>query len=191
MSLFKLIAAGIDVSPLLAQIDAHPGLWNARAERRVHPESPHRETDDLWLRYRHPRELTGPASYAEPHNSVWYPASITLAAAWPIIDRLRDRVGADALGGVLMTRIPPGARVHWHDDRGTWHAEHYTMKIWLPLRANAQCVNSCLDPATDHQEDVIMQSGEAWTFSNLLPHRVLNLGDTERIALIMCFRCEP
>lgn len=202
MQLFRRVAGDIDVAPLLAQVDAHPELWNSHAERRAHPASPHRETDDLWLRYRVKRELHRPEDYRGEHVSVWYhPAIDLLSHAMLITEALAERIGASHIGGVLMTRIPPGCGVYPHDDRGTWHAEHYTTKIWLPLRANPRCINECWDSpepfgfaALDkgqgpRHEQVVMRAGEPWTFSNLMRHGVRNCGETERIVLIMCFRC--
>lgn len=203
--LFRRIADGIDPAPLLAQIDAHPELWNRYPERRAHPLSPHHETDDIWLRYRDRGALTGPQAYAEPHTSVWYHPEIELLSeAQRITDDLAGRLYANRIGGVLMTRIPPGKCVYPHDDRGAWHAEFYTTKLWLALRANPDCFNDCWDhpqpPAPDappaanqasRRERVVMRPGEAWTFSNLMQHSVMNAGDTERIVLIMCFRCGP
>jgi len=89
------------------------------------------------------------------------------------------------LGGILITRMPPGSTIYEHDDLGTWHSEYHNAKIWMPLRANDQCLNHCED------ETVVMAPGDAWTFSNLLRHSVENRGDTERICLICCFRSEP
>jgi hypothetical protein len=83
-----------------------------------------------------------------------------------------------------MTRIPPGKQVYPHHDRGTWHAEYYTTKVYIPLRANAQCVNFCGD------DWEVMAPGTVWQFNNLVDHSVVNGGQTERITLICCYRVE-
>lgn len=185
MSEFALLTEGIDTSAALTQLDGQPELWDAHRSRVKDPASPHRETSDIWVRYRAPRELTDPLSFREPHFSVWYPAWRALPALRPIVFQLAALVEAVHLGGVLITRMPPGSTVYDHDDKGTWHSTFHNAKVWLPLRANDLCYNRCED------ESVVMLPGEAWTFDNLRRHRVENRGDTERICLICCFRSEP
>ena len=181
MTHFTLIARDIPVQPLLGQIDAHPELWGSRGARQ-RGDSPHREATDIWLRYMDP-ELIGRHDISKPHESVWYPEAHILTGVFPIVQRLRLAVGAPVeLGGVLMTRIPAGREVYWHHDRGPWHAEWYDLKAWLPLRANEGCVNHVEDEA------MIWRVGEAWHHSNMLPHKVENRGDAERICLIVCMR---
>ena len=88
------------------------------------------------------------------------------------------------LGGILLTKIPPGCQVKPHHDRGRWHAEFYNRKIYIPLKTNDRCVNHCED------ESVVMGGGQAWWFDNLVTHSVVNDGDDERITAIICLRTE-
>src|SRR3546814_9992907 len=41
--------AEIDPRPLLAALAVHPELWNENTLRTTHPQSPHTETDDIWV----------------------------------------------------------------------------------------------------------------------------------------------
>lgn len=100
----------------------------------------------------------------------------------PIIEALGGPGALHPMGGILITRIPAGKEVYWHHDRGSWHSEYYDTKVWLPLRANDQCINHVQDEA------MVWRVGEAWSHDNLLDHRVENRGETERICLILCFR---
>lgn len=182
MSHFTKIAEGIDVAPLLAQIDAHPELWDQRPERRI-GNSPHRETSDIWCRYAAKEAMQSPYFSQRPHRSVWWPPFRDL---WEVADVTTDLMQTLAiplgLGGILITRIPPGKQVYEHDDRGSWHAEHYSTKVWTVLRGNNQCVNTVEDEA------MVWKPGEAWSHDNLLRHSVRNDGPIERICLITCFR---
>lgn len=183
MTALVQICGGIDVAPLVALLDAQPALWDAHPERRVAPGSPHAGMTDIWVRYRAREELTCPQAYNEPHRPVWYPAWKALEPGLrPIVATVVDIERPAELGGILITRIPPGGRIGWHDDRGGWHAEYYDRKVYVPLRANDRCVNYCAD------ERVVMLPGTCWHFNNLLPHAVENGGDTERITLIICMR---
>jgi Aspartyl/Asparaginyl beta-hydroxylase len=180
---FQLIDR-VDIAEAIAEVDLYPELWNDHPERRESKTSPHRETSDIWLRYRKPEEIDRPNHFHEVFQSVWYPAWFRLRALWPIYHHIAMVLNASDCGGVLMTKIPPGKMVYPHHDRGTWHSEHYTSKVWLPLRANPRCVNYCDD------ESVVWKPGEAWSHDNLKMHAVENRGDTDRVCLIMCFRCE-
>lgn len=191
MSHFTLIAKDIDVEPLLAELDARPDLWNDRPDRRA-GNSPHRETSDIWVRYASKQAMREPGFSQKPHRSVWWPGSRELPAIIIPIEAVvnglgyqLDQVGAALkLGGILMTRIPPGCQVYPHHDRGTWHAEHYTTKVWVVLRGNDRCVNTVEDEA------MVWKPGEAWSHDNLLVHSVRNDGESERVVLILCFRKE-
>ena len=184
MQHFLKVAEGIDTLPALLQLHDNPDLWDEFTERTVIAGSPHKGVSDIWLRYRARDELTEPAKYAEPHFPVWYPAWAKLPALRPIVFGLAARCDATAIGGVLITRIPPGGQVAPHSDRGSWHPEFYTCKVYVPLAGNGQCVNRCED------ETVVMLPGSAWTFNNLVTHSVENQGDDERITLIISFRRE-
>ena len=178
---FRRIAKDIDVAPLLAQIDARPGLWNLYGGR-TNPGSPHYGVDDIWVRYRTLKELTTAESFREPHFAVCYPAWHVLSALQPIVFDLMARTRAFYLGGILITRIPPGGEVKPHHDRGSWHAEFCNCKVYVGLRSNPQCTNHCED------ESIVIGPGEAVTFNNLLVHSVENRGTTERITAIVCMR---
>lgn len=181
---FRKIDSGIAVKPVLAQLEAHPELWDQHTARTRMPQSPHDETSDIWVRFRDPAELFDAASYGEPHFAVFYPAWRVLSALQPIVFHLMSTMEAVYLGGILITRIPAHAQVRAHDDRGSWHAEYLNTKIYTVLQANPKCVNWCGD------ECVVMQPGEAWQFENLIKHGVINDGDDERIALIVTMRSE-
>jgi hypothetical protein len=181
MSHFTLIERDIPVEPLLGQIDANPHLWGSRGARQ-RGNSPHRDATDIWLRYMDP-VLIGRHDIMTRHESVWYPEALTLHGVLPIVHRLRGAIGVPLeLGGVLLTRIPAGKCVYEHSDAGPWHAEWYNLKVWIPLRANEQCVNYV------ENESMVWRVGEGWHHSNMLPHRVVNGGECERICLIVCFR---
>lgn len=179
MALMTRLAEGLDVKPLLEQIDANPQLWN-EIPYRSRGNSPHREVADIWARYMDLALCPG-HDFNTPHESVWLPPTWLIPAVKDL--HAKVAVGSDH-GGVLLTRIPPGCQVYPHHDRGTWHAEWYDHKVWIPLRANAGCVNWVED------EPAVWKPGEAWTHDNLRVHSVENHGDTERIVLICCFRKE-
>jgi mannose-6-phosphate isomerase-like protein (cupin superfamily) len=181
---FVKLCEGIDVSEILAQLNAHPELWDEHRQRKDAPDTPHGEMSDIWVRFRALEELTGPEKYKEPHFAVWYPAWEKLPALQPLVFALMGLVEATYLGGILITKIPPGGKILPHDDRGGWHAEYHNCKVYFPLQSNDGCVNVCED------ETVVMRAGEMWTFDNLKVHSVENNGDEDRITVIISMRVE-
>lgn len=184
MENFREICSGIDVAPLLSQIEAHPEIWNVHQNRTGFGGSPFAGSSDAWLRYRAPEELTETKSYREPHWSTNYPAWHLLPAAQGIVFDLARLVRAVHVGGVLLTRIPAGGRILPHDDRGSWHAQEMNCKIYVPVQANDQCVNYC------GGESLVIEVGQAVEFNNLITHSVENNGQTPRVTLICCFKVD-
>lgn len=181
MKHFRKILSEIDVAPLLRQIGAPPSLWDEHRER-TGTNSPHEGIPDIWVRYRARHELHGPADYLGPHASVWYPEVEVIPAIRKIVAEVWMAMKPRYLGGILITKIPAGKEVKPHHDRGTWHAEYYDQKVYVPLQSNDLCVNACED------EEAVMRAGECWTFDNLKTHSVRNDGETDRITAIICMR---
>lgn len=171
----------IDVAPLRAQLEAHPELWDENPLRRTYPNSPHREMVDIWVRA---RAQTGDvlASYSEPHESVWWPATEHIPAIVTMTQDLIARLAVDRLGGILVTKVPAGKRIYPHCDRGFWHAEFHNRKVYVCVQGNDQCVTWCED------ERVTMKTGEVWLFNNLVTHGLDNDGATDRISAIFAMR---
>lgn len=182
MQHFRKIAEDMRVSPLLAEIDEHPEVWDRHRDRLTWENSPHRETKDAWLRYADPEVIHAPDFFQRSHESIWYPAADLLPSLKPLVFDQMRQVNGERLGGVLMTYLPSGGTVYPHHDRGSWHSEYYGTKTWTVLRGNTYCFNKCED------ETIVMKPGESWTFSNLLTHSVKNMGPSSRIVLITCMR---
>lgn len=169
---------------IFLQLAANPQLWNQNPERKIGVASPHAEMEDIWLRFRPKHELTEIRHYAEPHIPVWYPAAQILTAAKSLCLDMMASFRCVQLGGVLITKIPPGGEIKPHDDRGRWHPEFFNTKVYVPIQSNPECVNTC------ENDSVNMQVGEFWTFDNLRTHSVKNNGKTDRITLIISMRQE-
>ncbi len=181
MRWFKQISSGIDTAPLAAQLGLHPELWGANGARTF-KGSPHEAVEDIWVRFRPKAELTSADAYREPHFAEWWPAANVLPAVKPIINDLMHDCGAVYLGGVLITRLPPGGAILPHDDRGSWHAEYLDCKVYVPIQSDTGCLNFCADECME------MAVGTAWSFDNLVTHSVENRSDRDRINMIVCMR---
>src|ERR1700733_14117923 len=108
--------------------------WNTHDARTNDQTSPHREADDIWLRF---GSLGDPAiANNQPFKSDWYPYPELYSVLEPLVDKVYMHVTGLELGGVLITRIPAGKQVYPHTDKG-WHAGYYS-KYCICVRANEQ-----------------------------------------------------
>ncbi len=180
------IAAGLDVAPLLLAIARQPNLWNRHRARKDSEGGVHAQMDDIWLRYNDEKPFKEKGDYTgfnDAHDAVFYPEWYALPQARPIVYGLMSRVEGTRLGGILVTRIPPGGKILPHVD-DSWHVRHYNTKLYVVLQSNPQCVNRVGD------ERVAMAPGEVWYFDNATEHEVINDGSDDRITLIVSIRCE-
>jgi len=168
-----------DVTDLAAQLASHPELWDQNTMRTGWKEGPFTETSDIWVRYG-----DDPEEFAGEHFPVFYPAWGLLPALHPIVFHMMSLVRATTLGGIMIARIPAGAKIPPHTDAGGWHAEFYPLKAYVVIQSNPLCVNRYED------EKYVFPTGEAWLFNNLVTHSVENRGETDRIAAIVCMRNE-
>jgi len=180
---FELIASGLDVAPMLAELDAQPELWNQNRDRKERPGTAHSEMDDIWLRARARDDIKSELAFNEPHWPVFYPAWNSLPSIHTAVWALMGMAKAVQLGGCLITRIPSGGKILPHADKG-WHAEWFQTKYYIVLRGGPRCLNIC-------ENDVInMRPGEIFSFNNLVTHSVDNQDESDRISLIVTVRVE-
>jgi aspartyl/asparaginyl beta-hydroxylase (cupin superfamily) len=102
-----------------------------------------------------------------------------IPAAKTICEQLATDFNAD-LGGVLITKIPPGKQCYPHIDQG-WHA-HYYEKFAYQVQAHP-------DQSFNVETEVLhTRSGDLFWFDNSHTHWVENPSDEDRITMIVCLR---
>lgn len=185
MKYFELIRRGVNIAPLLHRLDTRSDLWDRDGFRKNGKGSPHSRMSDIWVRYndKRPFEESGDWSkFNDEHDSVWYPAYYALPELKPIIFDLMYDVAGERLGGVLITRIPPGEGIAPHVD-SSWHVEYYD-KYYLSLKSAPGAKFFCDD------EFINPHPGDIWKFDNRKEHWVSNQSMEDRITLIMCIRSD-
>jgi hypothetical protein len=182
MKNYLKIADHVDVLPLLLELQRQPQLWD-RNPARLNPQGPHAQTHDIWLRYKDETENVASGDYTSfraPHESVWYPAYYALPAARPLIFGLMSRVEGEALGGVLIYSVPPGARILPHVDHG-WHVEHFEkFNVCLQSNPKARFI------FRSNGEEMVAQRGDTHHFFNTVEHEVVNDGEDDHIVMTVC-----
>lgn len=166
-----------DPTECLSQINGNAELWDQHTLRTTYDGTPFGGTSDIWLRFG-----DDPKTWGGPHFPVFYPSWDRLPALQTVVFDCMAKHRACLLGGVLLTRIPAGCEVLPHCDKGSWHADFYTTKVYAIIESNEDCINRFED------ESVVMRPGEMWLFNNLVTHSVENHGKTDRIAMIICMR---
>ena len=176
-----MIGHGFDVAPMLQQLERHPEWWDRYRQRTTAYQTPHKAVSDIWFRYNDWANFDGDmAKFNEEHESVWYPVIADIPAGWSLARKVMRHVSGKQLGGVLMTRIPPGGEVKPHIDHG-WHAGHYE-KFAVQIKGNKDQA-FCFDGV-----ELSAEPGDLYTFDNSQTHWVRNDSDSERITLIICIR---
>jgi aspartyl/asparaginyl beta-hydroxylase (cupin superfamily) len=181
MSSISLLSSGWPVAKALSQIEAHPEIWNTHRQRTEAYGTPHNGVSDIWVRYNAWKNYTGDwATFHDKHVSEWYPVIAKIPAVWSLVRKIRRHIGANELGGVLITKIPPGGRVAPHIDGG-WHAGHYA-KYAVQLMGNK-------DQAFCFEDSELRpEPGDLYTFDNSKLHWVTNDSDSDRMTLIVCLK---
>lgn len=172
----QLIQRDIPVHALYWALQSHPELWNVNRARTQSPDSPHHGLDDIWVRYGAPDQ-----DPTKPHDAVWHAPAEVLAIKPLCLDIMR-LVGGSVLGGVLITRIPPGATCKPHQDLG-WHADAHDKFALQVTSAPGQFF--CFD-----NESLESKPGDLFSFLNENTHWVTNETKYERITMIVCVRKE-
>ena len=177
----RMLASGLHVAGLVKQLNKHPEAWNTHNQRTTAYATPHKSVDDIWVRYNDWANFKGDrVAFNNAHTSVWYPVVTDIPDAWSLARRVMRRVGGWRLGGVLITRIPPGGEVKPHIDTG-WHAGYYE-KFAVQIKGDRDQA-FCFEDG-----ELSAEPGDLYTFDNSRCHWVRNDSDKERITLIICIR---
>lgn len=176
--MIRMLPQTYSVSESVAQIEATPSAWNRHSDR-LFKAGPHREVDDIWVRFNPIRNM-GVGFFTEPHDSEWYEVADDLPAVRKLAEQVYTDAGGSVLGGVLVTRVPAGKKVYPHIDNG-WHARQYE-KFAVQIKGNEQQSFNFEDSALSPLP------GQSYTFDNSKLHWVNNDSDEDRITLIVCVR---
>jgi hypothetical protein len=169
---FHQILSGIDVAPLLHQLDDHPELWNSD-DTWIAGKPLLYAVDNIVLRYN--RTQGDPYHWDRPPFSV-------LTAAQPIVFDVMRAIPGVHLGKVMISRLRPGEKIDWHIDRMPPMIPLYYQRYQVPLQM-APGVRFMVE-----DEEVPMVPGTAWWFDNQRMHAVFNDSESDRLSLFTDIR---
>lgn len=183
MNTFEQVAAGVDVMPLLFDLQRQD-LWN-KNPCRLSKRGPHHETQDIFLRYKDEtpnREGGDWSDFSKEHFPDWYEAIDRLPAARGLIFDLMARFCGEMLGGVFIYKVEPGKQIYKHTDNG-WHPEYFD-KFNVCLQSNPGAAFVYDDSR------MAQQAGDVHWFRNDVPHSVVNGGETDHVVMTVCMRLD-
>jgi quercetin dioxygenase-like cupin family protein len=159
--------------------------WNQHPYRRLMPGSPHREADDIILRFQQPareRSIYDHRTTADDLETVPYEAWWSMRETRALVYRLMKAMPASRLGRVVVTRLKPGKQIHMHADDGANAAYYDRFQICVSANNQTRFIVK--------ERSYVFQPGEVWWFDNQVTHGVVNAGDTDRITIILDMRVE-
>ena len=172
--------------PLVMALHTQPHLWNRDNFRTTYTGTPHRDVDDILLRFSSPDKTTDPdhlVGVLEDTGPVFYPAWQALPQARPIVFDLMRRIEAVSLGRVIITRLRPGARIAPHADTdGAYVARDDGLRFHVVLQGLPGSLYHC------GGETVQMLSSQVWWFAHKEVHSVENNSADDRLHLLVDFR---
>lgn len=179
MKNFHLIATDLKVAACLEQINANTLLWDDITLRQTHPQSYHKDTRSIFLRWSEFHTLDAALNDLK---SIQYPAMKTLTKVIPLIEEAYSLTGSTELGRCLLVEFYPGGIIDMHTDEGLY-VDHFE-RFHIPLCSNT---GNYFLSQTDFEEGefVHMRAGELWNFNNKAPHCLFNRSHEPRLHLVM------
>ena len=137
---------------------------------------------DIWVRYNAWENYTGDmVAFNDQHESVWYPVADEVPALWLLVNDVLANLDPVELGGVLITKIPPGGNIAQHVDGG-WHAGYYSDKYAVQLMGNEE------QSFNFYGHSLSTLPGQVFWFDNSQQHWVDNPSTEDRMTMIICTR---
>lgn len=176
---FTLLANGLDVAPLLAEINANRSLWREETARQDYPGSAHKYTEAIFLRWCKGKSVEAAFHEIEAFDCH---AMDVFTSTHALIDQASARVGAWEVGRVLLVSLEPGAVIYPHSDEGVYADYYERFHICLQSEEGNAFLT---ETAADRGEYVHMKPGELWFFNHKAKHMLMNASKKPRIHLIV------
>jgi hypothetical protein len=170
---FERLESGVDVAPILAEIEKQPDAW-VRQTGRQDKGGVQRETAAIPIRGLRKSRIRG-RRRRDVHESRYTAMSSDFPATTSFIRLVAFERDAD-LGRAKIVCMGPYGRVYPHVDRGDYYAvrDRFHLVVKSPLGSRL-CAGD---------EEVRMREGELWWFDNKQSHEAFNDAEAERIHLI-------
>jgi len=171
---FTRISNGIDVGPLLSELDAAPEMWLADTSRQRKVRC-QRDTQNIFLRVAKKPLPPGTRNANDVHESRLARSAARFPRALAFCQRIAD-VQRGELGRATFVALQPRGWVRPHVDAGAYYRVRDRFHLVLKSSGGS--------PLTAGGETVVMHEGELWAFDNKAEHDARNPSDEPRLHLI-------
>ncbi len=173
MKHFKLHRKSVDIEPILSEIRAQPTAWAEQTGRQNSIEV-QAETNSIPLRGLRRSQIMG-RRRRDVHETRYTSLARRFPRTIALTEELAEELGGE-LGRAKLARLPSGARVLPHVDRG----EYYAFRDRYHLVVDS--LGGSILQAGD--EEVSMRAAELWWFDNKAIHNAQNESPRPRIHLV-------
>jgi aspartyl/asparaginyl beta-hydroxylase (cupin superfamily) len=171
MKFFRRVGSGIDVAPLLAEIQAQEDAWLANTSRqdKIHVQ---RETNTIFLRsaVRRPDLHVNENQESQPTQ-----ISANFPRAMNTMTKIAEAMKS-SLSRATIVRLKPKSQVGQHIDTGSYYLIRHRFHLVLRSPSGSVLISG--------NEAVRMRAGELWWFDNKQHHSAFNESDEWRIHYI-------
>lgn len=173
MQHFVRMRTEVDVAPLLDEVfgNGDAFAWFTGRQDKLPVQ---RESNSIPLRGLVKSRIQG-RQRRDVQESRWTGSSRNFPVIRRFITDFAAAQGA-SLGRAKIVRLPVGARVYPHIDRGEYYQEHDRYHLVLQSRGGSYLYAG--------GEEIWMKEGELWWFDNLQVHEARNESEHPRIHLI-------
>lgn len=173
MQYFRRIELAPDLEPIKSELTVNRGAWYSQTGRqdRVGVQA---ETNGIPLRGLRRSRIMG-RRRRDVHESRYTSLAAEFPATIGLLERLAQSLDGE-LGRAKFARLPPGAVVKPHADRGRYYKVRDRYHCVIESRGGSSL--------TAGSESVRMQPGEIWWFDNKAIHSARNDSDLPRTHLI-------
>lgn len=177
MRYFRRVELAPDFEPIRTELAVNRGAWYSQTGRqdRVGVQA---ETNAIPLRGLRRSRIMG-RRRRDVHESRYTSLAEQFPATTGLLERLAQSLGGE-LGRAKFARLPPGAVVKPHADRGQYYKRRDRYHCVIESRGGSSL--------TAGSESVRMQPGEIWWFDNKAIHSARNDSDLPRTHLIFDLR---
>ena len=178
MKHFRLHRDHLDIQPILLEVSAHDNAWAEQTgrQRRVRVQA---ETNGIPLRGLRRSKIMG-RRRRDVHETRYTSLAKHFPSTIALLERLAREISGH-LGRAKLARLPPGACVQPHVDRGEYYEVRDRYHLVIASRGGSKLRAG--------SEEVSMRLGELWWFDNKAIHSASNESEHHRIHLI--FDLEP
>ena len=171
MKFFRLVQSGIDVAPLLAEIQSHEHAWLANTSRQDNIQA-QRDTNTIFICSPVRRS---DLSVNENQESQFTDISELFPQAVAFMMRFANEMNC-RLSRATIVRLKPKSHVSRHTDAGSYYLIRDRYHLVLYSSAGSAMMSG--------DEQVRMQAGELWWFNNKEYHAAHNESDEWRLHYI-------